>query len=122
VGMNTNIVRASTPADWRAWLDRNGRSEREVWLVIFHKDSGTPSVRYHEAIEQALCFGWIDSHHRKRDAHSSELRFTPRTRRSRWSATNRERAARLIEAGLMTDQGQAAIDMARSNGTWDANS
>ena len=116
------ILLASTPADWRAWLHRNGRSEREVWLVIFHKDSSTPSVRYHEAIEQALCFGWIDSHHRKRDAHSSELRFTPRTPRSRWSATNRERAARLIEAGLMTDQGQAAIDLARSKGTWDANS
>jgi len=112
------VVFASTPADWRAWLDQLGSSEREAWLVIFHRDSGTPSVRYHEAIEQALCFGWIDSHHRKRDADSSQLRFTPRTPRSGWSATNRERAARLIEAGLMTDRGQAAIDLAKAKGTW----
>jgi uncharacterized protein YdeI (YjbR/CyaY-like superfamily) len=115
-------VSASTAAQWRDWLARHSRSEREVWLVIFHKDADTPSVRYHEAIEQALCFGWIDSHHRKRDAHSSELRFTPRTPRSRWSATNRERAARLIDAGLMTGQGRSAIDLARSKGTWDATS
>jgi len=112
-------VHASTTAQWRAWLDRHGRSEREVWLVLYHKDCGTPSVRYHEAVEQALCFGWIDSHHRKRDATSSELRFSPRTPRSRWSPTNRERAARMIDAGLMTERGQAAIDRAKADGLWE---
>ena len=116
------IVFASTPAQWRAWLENHNADEREAWLVIHHRGCAAPSVRYHEAIEQALCFGWIDSHHRKRDADSSELRFTPRTPRSRWSATNRERVARLIEAGLMTDQGQAAIDLAKAKGTWDATS
>lgn len=111
-------VSASTTDDWRAWLGRNGRSEKEVWLVIHHKDSATPSVRYHEAIEHALCFGWIDSQARKRDPASSELRFTPRTARSTWSRVNRGRAARMIEQGLMTEDGQALIDLAEATGTW----
>jgi uncharacterized protein YdeI (YjbR/CyaY-like superfamily) len=114
--MNTFL--ASTTDDWRAWPARNCRSEREVWLVIHHKDSGTPSVRYHEAIEHALCFGWIDSHARKHDADSSRLRFTPRNRRSTWSRVNRERAARMTESGEMTEHGQALIDLAKATGTW----
>jgi uncharacterized protein YdeI (YjbR/CyaY-like superfamily) len=113
----TTVV-ASTAADWRAWLAQHCRSEKDVWLVIQHKDSGTPSVRYHEAIEHALCFGWIDGLHRKRDADSSQLRFTPRNPRSTWSRVNRQRAARMIELGLMTEHGQAMIDLARASGTW----
>ena len=115
-GMNTVV--ASTTAEWRAWLERNGRSEKEVWLVIHHRDSGTPSVRYHEAIEHALCYGWIDGLHRTRDADSSQLRFTPRRPRSTWSRVNRLRAATMIERGLMTEHGQAMIDLARAGGTW----
>jgi uncharacterized protein YdeI (YjbR/CyaY-like superfamily) len=99
-------------------LAEHGRSEKEVWLVIHHKDSTTPSVRYHEAIEHALCYGWIDSHARKRDADSSLLRFTPRRPRSNWSRVNRERAARMIQLGLMTEHGQAAIDQATATGMW----
>src|SRR5262245_53978683 len=113
-----NTLTASTTTDWRAWLARNCGSESEVWLVIFHKDSGTPSVRYHEAIEHALCYGWIDSHARKTDADSSMLRFTPRRPQSTWSRVNRERAARMTELGLMTERGQAMIDLARASGTW----
>jgi uncharacterized protein YdeI (YjbR/CyaY-like superfamily) len=109
---------AETAADWRAWLARNGRCEKEVWLVVQRKDSATPSVSYGEAIEQALCFGWIDSHARKRDAGSFQLRFTPRRPRSNWSRVNQRRAARMIEQGLMTEHGQAAIDAAKANGTW----
>ncbi|HET6686929.1 MAG TPA: YdeI/OmpD-associated family protein [Jiangellaceae bacterium] len=111
-------VFASTTADWRAWLAQNCRSETEVWLVIYHKDSGTPSVRYHEAIEHALCYGWIDGLHRKHDADSSRLRFTPRNSRSTWSRLNRQRAAKMIELGLMTEHGQAVIEQAMANGTW----
>ena len=109
---------ASTTADWRAWLAQNCQSEKEVWLVIYHSDSGTPSVRYHEAIEHALCYGWIDSQARKRDADSSCLRFTPRSPHSTWSRVNRQRAARMIELGLMTEPGQALIELARASGTW----
>ena len=112
-------VVASDAAAWRGWLEAHGTSESEVWLVIHHKDSGVPSLRYHEAIEQALCYGWIDGLHRKHDARSSRLRFTPRRPRSSWSATNRERATRLAALGLMTETGQAAIDRAKLIGTWD---
>ena len=115
--MNTMV--ASTTDEWRAWLARNCRSEKEVWLIIYHKGSGTPSVRYHEAVEQALCFGWIDGLHRKHDADSSRLRFTPRRPRSNWSRLNRERAANMIERGLMTEHGQAMIDQAKAQGTWE---
>jgi uncharacterized protein YdeI (YjbR/CyaY-like superfamily) len=114
-----NIVEVSGVGQWRAWLARNCRVEAEVWLVIHHKDSGVPSPRYHEAIEQALCFGWIDGLHRRRDAGSSQLRFTPRGPRSTWSRLNRERAARMTELGLMTEHGQAVIDRARATGRWE---
>ncbi|TCO47363.1 YdeI/OmpD-associated family protein [Actinocrispum wychmicini] len=111
-------VFASTSADWRTWLARHCQSEKEVWLVIHHKDSGVPSLRYHEAIEHALCYGWIDSHARKHDAHSSMLRFTPRSARSTWSRVNRHRAATMVERGLMTQHGHAVIETAKATGTW----
>ncbi len=113
-----NTVAASTAHSWRAWLAQNGRSGKEIWLIIHHKDSAIQSVRYHEAIEQALCFGWIDGLHRKHDADSSRLRFTPRRSTSTWSKINRERAANMIEQGLMTAHGQEIIDLAKSNGNW----
>jgi uncharacterized protein YdeI (YjbR/CyaY-like superfamily) len=113
-----NTFFASTTADWRAWLAQNCQSEKEVWLIIYHKNSGTPSVRYHEAIEHALCYGWIDSQASKRDADSSHLRFTPRNPHSTWSRVNRQRAAKMIKLGLMTEHGQALIDLARAKGTW----
>ena len=113
-----NTFYASTTEDWRSWLARNCRSEKEVWLVIHHSGSGTPGPRYNEAIEQALCYGWIDSHARKHDAESSLLRFTPRKPRSTWSLVNRERAATMTEQGLMTEHGQALINLAKATGTW----
>lgn len=113
-------VLASSAKVWRAWLHTHGGSETEVWLVIHHKDSVTPSLRYGEAIEHALCYGWIDGLHRKHGADSSRLRFTPRRPQSTWSAVNRERASRMIARGLMTAAGQAAIDLAKKHGTWQA--
>ncbi|NED99643.1 YdeI/OmpD-associated family protein [Phytoactinopolyspora halotolerans] len=114
--MTTITVR--TAAEWREWLAQNSATENEVWLVIQHKNSDIPSPRYHEAVEQALCFGWIDGLHRKHDATSSRLRFTPRRKRSSWSPLNRERAEKLIGLGLMTERGQAMIDAAKANGMW----
>jgi len=113
-----NVLSARSVAEWRSWLERHGESEKEVWLVIQHQDSAVPSPRYHEAIEHALCFGWIDSHARKHDTNSSMLRFTPRNPRSTWSRVNRERVARMAELGLMTERGQALIDLAQERGTW----
>lgn len=113
-------VVASSVDVWRAWLERYGRSEREVWLIIPHKNSPTPGLHYDEAVEHALCYGWIDGLHRKHDAHSSRLRFTPRRPNSAWSAPNRTRATRMIAQGLMTSAGQAIIDVTKSRGTWPA--
>lgn len=111
-----DIIDVRSPGEWRSWLAAHCESVSEVWLVIPHK--GLPGVRYEEAVEQALCFGWIDGLHRKHDAGHSRLRFTPRRARSSWSASNRERAGRLIEQGLMTPRGQAAIDAAKAGGRW----
>jgi uncharacterized protein YdeI (YjbR/CyaY-like superfamily) len=112
------IFAASSTAEWRAWLAQNCGSETEVWLVLQHKDSPAPGVLMYEAMEQALCFGWIDSQARKRDADSSLLRFSPRNPRSTWSRVNRLRAEAMIEQGLMTECGQAMIDLAKVKGTW----
>lgn len=117
--VDMNLVIASTADEWRTWLAANCASATEAWLVIHHKKSGTPSVSYGEAVEQALCFGWIDGHHRSRDEQSSQLRFTPRRPTSTWSELNRERATRMTELGLMTASGQAMIDLAKATGRWE---
>jgi uncharacterized protein YdeI (YjbR/CyaY-like superfamily) len=114
-----NTFEATTSADWRDWLATHGASQREIWLVMRRKGSPVPGISYEHAVCQALCFGWIDGHHRGRDEHSSLLRFTPRTSRSVWSRPNRDRAARMLEAGMMTPAGRAAIDRAHAGGTWE---
>ena len=113
-----DVVRAASVAEWRAWLAEHGGTASEGWLVIPHKNSGIPGVTYAEAVEQALCFGWIDGLQRKHDEHSARLRFSPRRPKSKWSAPNRERVARMIAEGQMTEAGQAAVDRARADGTW----
>ncbi|MCF0050571.1 YdeI/OmpD-associated family protein [Dyadobacter sp. LJ53] len=111
---------ASSRKEWREWLSQNSQTEKSVWLIIHHKNSKTPSVYYPESIEEALCFGWIDSKSVKRDAESSYLMFTPRKVSGKWSAVNKERVERLTAAGLMTPRGQALIDLAKETGTWEA--
>jgi uncharacterized protein YdeI (YjbR/CyaY-like superfamily) len=112
------VVDVTSVAQWRAWLA--AARVPAAWLVIRRKHSSTPGVLVHEAMEQALCFGWIDSKALKRDAESTYLCFTPRNPKSTWSKVNRERVARLTDAGLMTPPGQAMVDLARRTGTWDA--
>ena len=111
---------AKTRAEWRTWLQKNSQMESSVWLIIYHKKSKTPSVYYPESIEEALCFGWIDSKALKRDVESSYLCFTRRKPNSKWSQVNKERVAKLTASGLMTPTGQALIDQAKKTGTWDA--
>lgn len=110
---------AKTTKDWRNWLEKNGTTERSVWLIIYHQKSKTPSVHYAEAIEHSLCYGWIDSKAMKRDEESFYLSFTPRKPKSNWSKVNRERVTRMTEQGLMRPAGQAMIDLAKETGTWD---
>ena len=110
---------APTNKEWREWLSEKGHSEKSVWLIIYHKNSQTPSIEYHESIEDALCFGWIDSKAIKRNEESFYLYFTKRKPKSNWSKINKERVAKLTEQGLMTPAGQVYIDLAKENGTWD---
>lgn len=110
---------AITREDWRAWLQENSQSEKSVWLILYHKKSKVPCVNLIEATEEALCFGWIDSLCKKRDAESYYLTFTPRnSKTSKWSQPNRERAERMIKEGRMTKYGQQLIDIAKQRGLW----
>ncbi|MEU4523218.1 YdeI/OmpD-associated family protein [Amycolatopsis sp. NPDC024027] len=111
------VLEVTSAREWRTWLAAPGGTS--VWLVIRRKGSAAPGVRIHEAMEQALCFGWIDSKALRRDAESTYLCFTPRKPGSTWSRVNRERVLRLTAAGSMTPAGQAAVDLARRTGTWD---
>jgi uncharacterized protein YdeI (YjbR/CyaY-like superfamily) len=106
-------------SDWRKWLEKNHQSEKSVWLVIHHRKSPSKSVYYDEAIEEALCYGWVDSTARKRDDSSYCLFFAQRKPRSTWSKPNRERVEKMIQAKLMRPAGQAMIDLAKKTGTWD---
>jgi uncharacterized protein YdeI (YjbR/CyaY-like superfamily) len=106
-------------AQWRDWLIRNGTVERSVELVIMTKKSKSPGINYNQAVEEALCFGWIDSRAHKRDAESYLLHFTPRSPKSGWSKLNRERVAKMIMEGSMTPAGQRMIDLAIETGKWE---
>lgn len=113
-------IAAPSNKEWRAWLAQNGAKKDAVFLIIYHKDSPTPSIGYKESIEHALCYGWIDSKAIKRDAESFYLTFTKRNPKSKWSTVNKERAAQMTAGGLMRSEGRAMIDLAKETGTWDA--
>lgn len=105
---------------WRAWLEKNHSTEKKAWLIIYKKESATPSVYYPEAVEEALCFGWIDSKPNKRDGESYYLFFARRKPTSNWSKVNKQRVEKLVEQGLMTQAGMAMIELAKKTGTWEA--
>jgi uncharacterized protein YdeI (YjbR/CyaY-like superfamily) len=107
-------------AEWRQWLAEHHASAAGVWLVYCKKASGRPSVAYAEAVEEALCFGWIDSHPRKLDVERSQQLYTPRRPRSGWSKVNKERLERLEATGQLMPAGLAAIARAKQNGAWES--
>jgi uncharacterized protein YdeI (YjbR/CyaY-like superfamily) len=98
--------------DWRAWLEKHHATETEVWLIYYKKHSGRPRIAYDAAVEEALCFGWIDSIVKKIDEEKFAQRFTPRRDSTNWSELNKRRMRRLIQEGRMTDAGLAKIDLA----------
>lgn len=113
-------VYAITRKEWRNWLQKNSKTEKSVWLILYHKKSKVESVNLIDATEEALCFGWIDSLCKKRDEESYYLTFSPRNpKKSKWSKPNRERAERMIAQGLMTEHGQQLIDIAKKTGKWE---
>lgn len=115
-----NSTHPKTRAEWRAWLEQNHGRTEGVWLVTYKKATGKPRVEYAEAVEEGLCFGWVDSKPGKLDAERSVLWFAPRKPGSRWSGPNKERVARLTAAGLMAPAGLAKVEAAKQNGTWSA--
>ncbi len=117
---NIKAIRAETRKEWRAWLAKNHKSEKSVWLIIYHKKSKVRSIYYDEAVEEAICFGWIDSIAHKRNEKSKYQFFAPRKPKSNWSKANRERAEKMIKEKQMQPAGQAMIDLARKTGTWTA--
>jgi uncharacterized protein YdeI (YjbR/CyaY-like superfamily) len=106
--------------EWRAWLEANHEQSAGIWLVRWKKPSGRPHVAYADVVEEALCFGWIDSTVNRLDEKRSLQLFAPRKSRSTWSASNKERVARLERAGLLAPAGIAAIEVAKENGSWSA--
>ena len=94
---------------WRAWLADHHAQQQEVWLLFFKKASGKPSIAYDEAVEEAICFGWIDSQIRSMDQARFARRFTPRREGSAWSESNRVRALKMLGAGRMTKAGLASL-------------
>jgi uncharacterized protein YdeI (YjbR/CyaY-like superfamily) len=119
-GRDLPIVEAADQGAWREWLDANHQSTTGVWLKFAKKGSPTRTVTYAEAIEEALCYGWIDGQARGFDEHFYLQRFTPRRPKSKWSQINREKATRLLAEGRIRPAGLTQIEAAKADGRWDA--
>jgi len=109
-----------TAAAFLAWMQANHARAEEIWIKVHKKDSGLPSITCAEALDVALCYGWIDGIRKAFDARSFLQRYTPRRAKSIWSQINRDHVARLTRDGLMTPHGQRQVDAARADGRWDA--
>lgn len=107
-----------TRQEWRDWLAENHNILQGIWFVYFKKHTGRPRVSYDESVEEALCFGWIDSLARKLDEDRSKLLFTPRKPKSVWSKPNKERVEKLVSEGLIAEAGMAKIEAAKADGSW----
>jgi uncharacterized protein YdeI (YjbR/CyaY-like superfamily) len=104
---------------WAAWLAKNHAKSRGVWLRLAKKGSGDVTVSYSDALDVALCYGWIDGRKAKLDERAWRQRFSPRTAQSKWSKLNRTRVERLVESGAMKPAGQAEVRRAQADGRWD---
>jgi uncharacterized protein YdeI (YjbR/CyaY-like superfamily) len=120
VAADLPIVLFASPAELEAWLEESHADSAGLWLKIAKKGSGVESVSYAEALELALCFGWIDSQKRSFDERHFLQRFTPRRPRGKWSRNNRDAAEGLIAAGKMRPAGLAEVEAARADGRWEA--
>lgn len=105
---------------WRSWLGENHSAKEGVWLVFYKKHAGKTSLGYEDAVEEALCFGWIDSVTRRVDEEKYILKFSRRKAKSIWSQPNKKRVEKLIKKGFMTKAGLAKVQEAKTNGSWNA--
>jgi uncharacterized protein YdeI (YjbR/CyaY-like superfamily) len=115
-----NSIHPLTRAEWRAWLAAHHDRPTGVWLVSYKKATGKSQFDYNDAVEEALCFGWIDSKPNALDEERSLLWFAPRKASTGWSKPNKERVERLIAAGLMAAAGLAKVEAAQQDGSWTA--
>ncbi|MFM9967467.1 MAG: YdeI/OmpD-associated family protein [Burkholderiales bacterium] len=113
-----NSVHPKTRREWRTWLKKNHSQGAGIWLITFKKETGKPRIEYDAAVEEALCFGWIDSKPNKLDDERSLLWFAPRKAGTGWSKLNKERVERLIAQGLMTVAGLKKVRAAKEDGSW----
>ncbi|MCB0713285.1 MAG: hypothetical protein KDD67_13215 [Ignavibacteriae bacterium] len=111
-------LHAESIGEWRDWLEVYHADESEIWLVFYKKKTGKQVFTYGESVEEALCFGWVDSVERGIDEERYALRFTPRKKKSTWSESNKKRVAKLIDEGKMREAGLRAVEMAKENGMW----
>jgi len=111
-------LEARDRAEWRRWLARHHAKASEIWLVFHKVNAGGPTLSYDESVEEALCFGWVDSLIRRLDESRYARKFTPRKPGSRWSASNKARAEKMIGAGLMKPAGLALVEHAKRSGEW----
>lgn len=114
------LIHAETREEWRAWLEQHHEDSSGAWLVSWKKATGGPFVPYTETVDEALCFGWVDSRTNKLDEERGMRLFTPRNPKSGWSRINREKVARLTEQGLMAPAGARMVELARASGSWTA--
>lgn len=112
-------VTVTSRKEWRAWLAANHRRTESIWLVTYKKGDGRPYLPYADIVDEALCFGWIDSRPSKLDEARTMLLLSPRRDGSAWSAVNKAKIRRLVETGRMTSAGQEKIDRAKLDGSWD---
>lgn len=115
-------VYVKTRAEWRKWLSQNHEKNTGIWLVFYKKHTRKPSLEYDVAVEEALCFGWIDSIIKKIDDEKYVRKFTPRKPNSRWSELNKKRIAKLTKQGLMATPGIAIVTSAKKSGIWNQSS
>jgi len=101
----------TTREDFRDWLIKNHQTKKEIWLIQYKKATNKPSINYVEAVEEAICFGWIDGFEKGMDAERYVLRFSPRRPKSNWTNTNKERARKMIAQGRMTKAGRATLPL-----------
>ena len=114
------VAELASATEWDRWLAKNHASATEIWLRLAKKGTSRKTVTRAEALETALCYGWIDGQARTENEEYWLQRFTPRTRRSKWSKINREAAESLIAEGKMKPAGLAAVEAAKADGRWDA--
>jgi uncharacterized protein YdeI (YjbR/CyaY-like superfamily) len=116
---NYKTIHPKTRKSWRQWLKKNHASSPGIWMIYYKKGSGKSRIPYEEIVEEALCFGWIDSLSRKLDGQRAMLKYTPRKPKSAWSQLNKTRIEKMIKKGLMMPAGLSKIEQAKKDGSWD---